>query len=309
MSARTRRTATAIALAAAVTGTALLCGSASATAAAPAAKTLKGSMHGTLTISNGTKRVLVNGHWVDFGVTVRDLAWSPDGAKAAFIDGSGNLDVTRPDGSGRVVVARNPGGQTWSHPTWQVAAADHRDGIPAKDNLIFTAATKGVSRLEYVSAKAVHGTPKKLGLGGYPGPGESPLPQTGNVWPNAAGTHGRSVYANTDTGDVYIRDDYLRQMGGAITKGSQPTLSPDEREVVFVRSVAGHDHVLVENLGTHSVKDLTPHATTDYTEPAWSSDGAVLAVRTPTGTVTLPADGSGHPTKVTSVVGLAAYRP
>ncbi|MFG3203640.1 hypothetical protein [Streptomyces sp. NPDC048192] len=302
MTTRTRTVAAAIAVAAAVTGSALL----GVTGAASAAT---GASHGTLTISNGTRYVLINGHKVDFKVPVRDLAWSPDGKKAAFVDGSGNLDIAGPDGSGRVVVAKNPGNQNWSHPTWQVAAKDTRYNIPAKDNLIFAARAKGVSRLKYISAKAVHGTPKTLPLNGSPDP-DGAVPQTGNVWPNAAGHYGTSVYANADTGAVYIRDDYLRQQGGKLAKGSQPALSPNEEEVVFVRSVAGHDHVLVEDFmhGNH-VKDLTPHATTDYTEPAWSPDGRTLAVRTPSGTVTLPADGSGHPTKVTSTVGLAAYRP
>ena len=57
------------------------------------------------------------------------------------------------------------------------------------------------------------------------------------------------------------------------------------------------------------ITDLTPHATTDYTEPAWSPDGRTLAVRTPSGTVNLPAEGTGRPAKVTSTVGLAVYRP
>ncbi|MEU3861747.1 hypothetical protein AB0F03_31025 [Streptomyces sp. NPDC028722] len=303
MTTRTRTTTAAIAVAAAVTGTALLGASGAASAATAAAS------HGTLTVSNGTKYVQIKGHRVNFGVTVRDLAWSPDGAKAAFVDGSGNLDIANPDGSGRVVVAKNPGGQTWSHPTWQVTKKDTQYRIPAKDNLIFAARAKGVSRLKYVSAKAVHGTPKTLPLNGAPDP-DGAVPQTGNVWPNAAGRYGTSVYANADTGAVYIRDDYLRQQGSKLTKGSQPALSPNEEEVVFVRSVAGHDHVFVEDFmhGNH-VKDLTPHASTDYTEPAWSPDGKTLAARTPAGTVTLPADGSGRPAKVTSTSGLAAYRP
>ncbi|OIK00760.1 hypothetical protein BIV25_06355 [Streptomyces sp. MUSC 14] len=302
MTDRTRLITAAIAVAASVTGTALLGASGAASAAT-------GSAHGTLTVSNGTAYVLIGGHRVNFGVPVRDLAWSPDGAHAAFIDGSGNLDIARPDGSGRVVVAKNPGNQNWSHPTWQVAAKDAQNGIPAKDNLIFAARDKGVSRLKYVSAKAVHGTPKALSLNGDPGPGGA-LPQTGNVWPDAAGHYGTSVYSNVDTGAVYIRDDYLRQQGGKLTRGAQPALSPNEEEVVFVRSVAGHDHVLVEDfMHGNRVKDLTPHATTDYTEPAWSPDGRTLAVRTPSGTVTLPADGTGRPARVTSTAGLAAYRP
>jgi hypothetical protein len=303
MSTRIRHTVAAVAVAAAVTGTTLLGVSVSANAAT------SGS-HGALTISNGTKYVLVNGRRVNFGVPVSDLAWAPNGNKAAFVDGSGNLDVANPDGSGRVVVARNPGNQNWSHPTWQVRATDTRNGIPGVDNLIFAARVKGVSRLEDVSAKAVHGTPRTLSLNGEPGPGGSQVPQTGNVWPNDGGQYGTSVYANVHTGDVYIRDDYIRQQGSALTKGSEPALSPSGDEVVFVRSVAGHDHVFVESLAYHSAaKDLTPHATTNYTEPAWSPDGATLAVRTPNGIVTIPASGKGRPSKVTSAVGLPAYRP
>ena len=141
MTTRTRTMAAAIAVAAAVTGSALL-GASGAASAAPTAS------HGTLTVSNGTKYVLIGSHKVNFGVPVRDLAWSPDGRKAAFVDGSGNLDIANPDGSGRVVVAKNPGNQNWSHPTWQVTAKDTQNNIPAKDNLIFAARANGVSRLK-----------------------------------------------------------------------------------------------------------------------------------------------------------------
>lgn len=308
MSTRLRTTTAAIMLAAAVVGTTVLGGTAMAASSAPAKapKAARSAPHGTLTVSNGTQYVLEGGRRVDFHVRVRDLAWSPKGSRAAFIDGAGNLDTANPDGSGRVVVARNPGNQVWSHPTWQVAKADHQNGIPAKNNLIFAASTRGVSRLEYVSATAVHGTPHRLSLLGDPG--DAPLPQTGNVWPSSGAGYGTSVYANTHTGEVYIRDDYLRQMGSAFTKGSEPALSADGEVIVFVRSVAGHDHVMVEDIQTHAVKDLTPHAATDYTEPAWSSDGTTVAARTPHGIVTMAADGSGHPVKASSAVGLPAYR-
>lgn len=268
---------------------------------------LNGTAHTALTISNGTNFVLMNGTSVDFGTIVQDLAWSADGSRAVFIDGSGNLVTANPNGSGRVVVARNPGGQTWSHPTWQHRQAIPADGLPGKENLIFATAKGGVSQLESVPATAVNATPELLDLGGYSGDNIAPLPQTGNTWPNAGGKFGTAVYANSASGEVYLRDDNLREQGGTVAQGSQPALAPNGEDIVFVRSSGGHDHVFEQNRDG-KVKDLTPNATTDYTEPAWSPDGATVALRTPTGVATVPADGSKAPTRVSDYPGLPAYR-
>ena len=305
MSARLRRTAAAVVLTAAACSALL---PTVADAATPAV--VNGTKGNGLTISNGTRYVVMNGTRVDFGVIVRDLAWNPSGTKAAFVDGNGNLDVANANGTGRVTVARNPGGQTWSHPTWQVAAADKADQIPAKDNLIFAAEKSGTTRLETVAATAHNGTPALLSLNHYAGPGVTGLPQTGNTWPNAGGPVGSAVYENTRTGDVYIRDDYLRQQGGVLVQGSEPALSPNGDEVVFVRSVAGHDHIFEETFGAtkDTVKDLTPHGTSYYTEPTWSANGATIAFRTPSGIDTMPANGSHAPVQVSGYTGPAAYR-
>jgi hypothetical protein len=253
----------------------------------------------------------MNGTRVDFGTAVRDLAWSPDGRKAAFVDGDGDLVVSGPDGSGRTVVAKNPGNQNWSHPTWQVRKAQPSTQTPALDNLLFSARKDGVSKLYGVPATGHNATPTVLRLGHYSGADAKPVPQTGNVWPSGGGTYGASVYANSADGQVYIRDDYLRQQGAAITKGSEPASAPaDDDGFVFVRSVGGHDHLFRETPGNDGpvFKDLTPNATTDYTEPAFSPDGRTIAARTPDGIVTLPADGSKAPVKVSGYVGLPAYR-
>ncbi len=252
----------------------------------------------------------MNGTSVDFGTAVRDLAWSPNGAKAAFVDGYGDLVTTNPDGSGRVVAARHQGGQVFSHPTWQVAPADPQYRIPAKNNLVFTVGHGSAAQLERVPANGANATPTVLSLGNYSGPDSVALPQTGNVWASGGGGNsvGRMVYANSTDGNVYIRDEYLRQQGGAITPGSEPALSPDGGEVVFVRSVAGHDHLFAAHLDGKAPTDLTPKATTDYTEPAWSPDGTTLAVRTPAGIATLPADGSAAPKHISDFAGLPAYR-
>ena len=277
----------------------------SAQAATLTAAGPNGIKHNVLTISNGTRYVVINGVTVDFGTPVRDLAWSPDGNRAVFIDGSGDLVLSNANGSGRVVVAKNPGGQTWSHPTWQKVSA-YGKWLPERNNIIFAARKNGVSRLETVPAAAVHGKPALLAV--MSGPGGTPLPQTGNAWPNANGKFGTTVYANGNDGDVYIHDDYLRVGGGMVTKGSEPTIAPNEEAVVFVRSVHGHDHLFEQGLGGQAAKDLTPNATTDYTEPTWSPDGRTIAARTPKGIVTLPANGSAAPKPVSTHTGLPAYR-
>jgi hypothetical protein len=285
-------------------------------AAASTTPLLNGTAHNGLTISNGTRYVVMNGTRVDFGTVVRDLSWSPDGRKAVFVDGAGDLAISDPDGSGRVVVARNPGGQTWSHPTWRVRKANAQDGYPGANDIIFAVRARGVSRLYGIPATARRGTPTVLSLDAESGPGAGQLPQTGNVWPDAAGTYGTAVYANSNTGEVYIRDDSLRQQGIALTQGSEPALSGaaneygDSGDIVFVRSVGGHDHLFLEHSTGRgpTYRDLTPHATTDYTEPAFSPDGTTVAARTPGGVVTLPTSGSHVPVRVSGSVGLPAYR-
>jgi hypothetical protein len=284
---------------------------AAARPAASSAPLLNGTANSGLTISDGSRYVVMNGTRVDFGTPVRDLSWSPDGKKAAFIDGDGDLAVSDPNGGGRVIVAKNPGNQNWSHPTWQVRAADSQTQLPGISNLLFAARTSaGVSRLYGVPSGAAHGTPKVLSLNSESGPGTAALPQTGNVWPDSAGRYGDAVYANTQDGQVYIRDDYLRQQGSAIGPGSEPAADPAGNGIVFVRSVGGHDHLFLEQ-GTASgpvFKDLTPKAATDYTEPAWSPGGTVIAARTSAGVVTLPVNGSHAPVKVSDHHGLPAYR-
>jgi hypothetical protein len=277
----------------------------------PVAPRLNGTGHNGLTISDGTRYVVMNGTRVDFGTAVRDLSWSPNGAKAAFIDGDGDLAVSNPDGSGRVVAARNPGNQNWSHPTWEVRATDPRNGVPSADLILFAGRTGGVSRLYSVPATARHAAPALLSLNHESGEDIAPLPQTGNVWPGAAGKFGVAAYANTGDGMVYIRDDYLRQQGHVLAPGSEPAAAPAEDQgIVFVRSVGGHDHLFLEKPTATgpAYRDLTPHATTDYTEPAFSPDGTTIAARTSAGIVTLPANGSHAPVKVSDYTGLPAYR-
>ncbi|GAA2083193.1 hypothetical protein GCM10009759_01110 [Kitasatospora saccharophila] len=286
--------------------------SASASAPQPSATPVKAALDLTkgtgLTISNGTRYVVMDGKVVDFGTVVRDLAWSPDGKHAAFVDGNGNLETSDPDGSHQVLVATAPSGVTWSHPTWQVFtpnADEQQSGLRTKNDLLFTADDHGTLRL--LGVPATGGTPAPIRLGNSSGEDVEANPATGNLWANVGNRIGSAVYANKDDGKVYYRDDYLRQQGGPVTEGSQPDLD-DEGDIVFVRSVDGHSHLFTKSGDQRSPeRDLTPHATTDYTEPAFSADGGTIAFRAPDGIYTVPAKG-GAPTKVSDTVGLPAYR-
>ena len=272
---------------------------------------LNGTGGSRLTISDGTDYVVMNGTRVDFGTIVRDLSWNPAGTKAAFINGSGDLVVSNPNGSGQVVVARNPGNQVWSHPVWTSAPAQSMDlTTHSTTSLYFAASVNGASRLEAVAASAVDGTPAVALI--HPEMESPQLPATGNEWPS--GGDGGALapdiaYANSGNGEVYIRDTYLRQQSYGAVQGSEPAISSDDSELVFVRSVDGHDHLFEQSQNqSQKVKDLTPDATTDYTEPTWSPDGRTIAARTPAGIVTLAADGAGAPVLVSSYAGLPAYR-
>ncbi|MFL6112041.1 MAG: hypothetical protein ACJ786_11910 [Catenulispora sp.] len=278
-----------------------------------------------LTVSDGSGKVLMNGRTVDFGTAVHDPSWSGDGKRVVFIDGGGNLVVANADGSGRTEVAKNPGGQKWSHPTWQTRKGDPVNQMPALNAFFFAADVHGTTTLKTVTADAHDGRPQELELNGYADENAALPPLTANQWPSAAGQLGGAVYEhdNGSSSDVYIRDDYLRQQGGlSIKNAAQPGFalvgktSTDEGmpEVVFVRAVNGHRHVFLSSLQSSTggdkpaPKDLTPNATADCTEPAISPDGKTVAFSTPAGVEIIPADGSGAPKLVTNAPGFPAFR-
>ncbi len=305
--------------------------STSASASAPATSATSTALNGTggtaLTVSDGSSKILMNGQAVDFGTEVHDPSWSADGKRVLFIDGDGNLTAADADGSGKTVIAKNPGGGAkWSHPTWEVVASDATDQLPARAAYVFASTKDGTATLWEITADPQTGQPtgqpQKLPLSSLPGPDAKPIPQSGNVWPSASGKQGESVYEYDHglTSDLYYRDDNLREQTSlAITNGSEPDYvvtgtsagSGWVTEVVFVRKAGGHKHIFMEFMqdSQNAVAiDLTPKATSDCTEPALSPDGSTVAFSTSSGIQTVAASGSGTPKQVTDTPGFPAYR-
>lgn len=276
-----------------------------AQAASLGASGSKGLKHNVLTVSNGTRYVQIDGKTVDFRTVVRDLAWSPDGNKAVFVDGSSNLVVSDADGSNRVTVAKNPGGQNWNHPTWQAIAAVPEAESPARNSIVFVARTNGVSRLLSIPVTAVQGEPREL----HPRPARARPPAADGQHLAELGRQERRHRLRQHRRRHRLHPGQLPAL--ADQRGDQGLPAgglPGGEDVVFVRSVKGHDHLFVKARGAKAPKDLTPNATTDYTQPTFSPDGRTIAARTPKGIVTLPVSGAAKPVVVTSRVGLPAYR-
>ena len=291
-------------------------GPAAALSASPSPTGPNGTVGTSLTISNGTDEVLMNGTSVNFGVPVNDLSWSQDGTKAVFIDGQGNLDMANPDGSGRVTLALNPGGQTWSHPTWAAYAGTGPSHSQQWTDVIFAAQSNGVQTLEEIPPTEVEGTPTRVALYSPGAIGGGPIPQTGNGWPTASGDRGDTVYQNENDAidTVYIIDNNLRDATSDTNEiGSDPAMletAAGGTDIVFVRQVDGRSHLFTisDPTGLNTPTDITPNSTTDCTEPAWSPDGTLIAFSTPDGVETVHADGS-DPATVTDTPGFPAYRP
>ncbi len=284
----------------------------SAAAAASPSATPNGTAGTALTISDGTDEVLMNGTAVDFGVPVNDLSWSADGSKAVFIDGQGDLDMADPDGSGRVTLAQNPGGQTWSHPTWASFAGTSPNDTDAWTDVFFAVQSGGTQTLEAIPTNAVDGTPTPVPLGGAFGSTVA-VPQTGNSWPTAVGANGLAVFENVADGvdTVFRIDNNIRDITHPTSEvGAEPSVDADNA-IVFVRQVGGHSHLFTvsQTGGVYGAPvDITPSSTTDCTEPAWSPDGSLIAFSSPDGVETIHADGT-DPAMITFAAGFPAFRP
>ena len=257
---------------------------------APATAPLNATGGTKLTVGDGTSKVLLDGHSVDFGTEVHDLAWSPDGRHAAFIDGTGSLSVADADGSGRVEVRQEPRRADLVAPdvAGHRRAADVSRTRPWHRGLRVLRVQRGRRdagvRLRHRARRHAQGAaagPRRR----RQTPRRTPRPATAGRTPAArpaarststttaprAGLHPRRLPAPAGRQDLRRRGraGVLRHLGARRHRARA------QAGVVFVRVVDGHKHVFLAvqpATGAWKPVDLTPDAAFDCTAPAISPD-------------------------------------
>jgi Tol biopolymer transport system component len=266
-----------------------------------------------LTISDGTANVTVGSRTVHFGGAVTDAAWSPDGARVAYIDGNGQLATAAADGTDVMVLTGSSA--TKSHPTWEDGGSE----------IIFAETVNGVSHLMSVDANGL--TLGKTTV-------ETPVAETQNdsgsdALPDAVfRTYdpanpstpmlNKLVFQNEDAqGDhVMILDRNTRGPRGVkLTDGSSPSIAPDGHAVAFVDAAGQIETVALpmtfdsQGQPTPVFSKVTSVATPAFSHLTWSPDSKTIAAEGAKDVETVPADGSSAPTVVRDTPGVPAYQP
>ncbi|MGH6653700.1 MAG: cell wall-binding repeat-containing protein [Actinocrinis sp.] len=201
--------------------------------AVPAAKPARLSV-GALLESDGTSTVTVGGRKITFPTAVTDAAWSRDGSRLAFIDADGNVDSSRPDGTGRLVLTKHRTGVTRSDPTWEGGEI-----LYAQRN----AAGRTIITFVEGNGSFTQGADSDAVVGVAPGANQLDATQDGNSAPSAGPPNNFSdkrvviglQHRGSGGSEVWIQDEFQRgQSSVKVGAGTDPAVSPDGSEVAYL---------------------------------------------------------------------------
>ena len=188
-------------------------------------------------------------------------AWSPDGARIAFVsdrDGNDEIYVMNADGSGVRRLTNNSANDRYWYPAWspdgaRIAFTSSRDGN--EDIYVMNADGSGVRRLtnnfadDWVPAWSPDGT--RIAFGSE---------RDGNDEIYVMNADGSGVRRLTNN----FADDWYYSW------------SPDGTRIAFGSDRDGNDEIYVMNADGSGVRRLTNNSANDLL-PAWSPDGARIA--------------------------------
>ena len=262
-------------------------------------------------ISDGTATVTIAGTPVRFPTAVSEAAWSQNGNRIAFIDGSGNVATARPDGSDVVVLVKPAQGSTLSRPAWQGGTVLYTEANAAGTHFVRQADAVGQSNHTVYDVYSM--TPV--------GNGQTVKDLTDTSNPAGLVRQGVNNTVTTllfQTGsakepEVWIHVSDSNSRGGAnpakqVAPGSWPAVSPSG-EVAFVGSGGGIE-VVTPGGNAKPAPVKIADGGTGASHLAWTPDGKSVAYSTPTGIMEASAGQPGTaPTQLSAKPGVVSFLP
>ena len=266
---------------------------------------------GTPLISDGTATVTIGGAPVTFPTAVSEAAWSQDGNRIAFIDGSGDVATARPDGGDVVVLAKPAQGSKLSSPAWQGGTVLYTELTSAGTHFVRQAHVVGQadhteSDLYTLVDTKTGATPKDIADTSNP----SGMIQRGvgststTIAFQAAGTKEPEIWVHVSDSNSRGGVDPAEEVG----LGSWPALGPGN-EMAFVGNGGG-----IEVLTWKGKPNVAPVKIADggagANHLAWTPDGKTVAYSTPSGIMEANAGQPGAaPTQLSAKPGVVSFLP
>ncbi|MBS2546334.1 cell wall-binding repeat-containing protein [Catenulispora sp. NL8] len=267
-----------------------------ATSVAAAASMFAPAAHATTASPNGTANLTLSGNWggtaggtanvggtkyaVSSAPKATDLAWSPTGARAAWIDQTdGAVMAGVPGGAAQMIAPAAPNGTTRSHPAW----------IDGGSQVVWSEKSAGANG-GFAVLKAAYGDGLQTDSSGGPAVRQLlAVPNADLVHPDAVGA--TLVFEQDPAGQAsLIRGWDLSAAGTSpytIATGWGPSLSPNGATVAFVNSTTAPNTQPSTNLFTvpsaTAATPAAPHQVTGRTgggpvlqNAVWTPDGGSL---------------------------------